>query len=235
MFQVQRSHKAWLGSGAFDSFRHRARQSGWHVRRHASHERDFHGSHKAQRVNVSLKPNDALRKVLLDQQAEPLPQVNDVPSAGEPPVDRAQDEIQAAPAQIIQHEAGQTIGMASVIRAADAAQNTPPPLIERKGTPVIGSLDGPSAMMLMVVVAALGLAKFLLRRRYAKHSLAAGAMRRLPPPDNVRPVDLSWRSQNQFEADPDASSCLEAVKIALDTIAKANAEMASSRQLRTPS
>jgi hypothetical protein len=140
------------------------------------------------------------------------------------------------PKHIIKHEAGQTVGMASANRAADAAQNTPPPIDERIGTPMTGSLVALSAVMVLV---ALGLVKFLFRRTYAKRVLALGAMRRSQrPPDAVRPVDLplldlSSGLRNQVEAEPSVASSLESVKKALDTIEEAVAEMAPSRQLRT--
>jgi hypothetical protein len=200
------------------------------VRKQATHERDFHPSHKAQAINAVLKPHEALRKMLLDQEADPRPRGNDVPTVGAPPPDRAPDEVQVVPASIIEHEAGQTIGMESIIGPADAAQTTALPGIERKGRLTTGSLEVPSLVMVMVV-AALGVIKFLLRRSYAKR----GLVRRLPKPtDYGRPLALSWLSRgNQVEADDDA--ILRSVKKALDTIAEAEAEMASSRQLRTSS
>jgi hypothetical protein len=194
--------------------------------------RDFQRSHKAQRINASLKPHEALRKTLLDQEPDPRPQGNDVARAVGQAVDRTPDEVQAAPPSITEREAGQTVGMASVDRAADAAQNTPLPVIKGKGTAIARSLDPLSVVMVMVVLA-LGLIKFLFRRTYAKRVLAFGAMRlSQPPPDYVCPVDLSWPPRNQIDADPGAASSLESVKKALDTIEEAAAEMASSRQLR---
>jgi hypothetical protein len=91
----------------------------------------------------------------------PRPRGNDVPIAGGPP-DRVPDAVQAAPApaSIIEREAGQTVGMESVIRLADAAQNTLPPVIESNGTPIARSLETLSVVMVMVV-AALGLMKLL--------------------------------------------------------------------------
>ena len=79
-----------------------------------------------------------------------------------------------------------------------------------------------------------GVIKFLLRRTYAKRGLVSGAIQRLEPPrDNIRLAELSWRPRgHQIEADDEA--ILRSVKKALDTIAAANAEMASpSRQLQT--
>ena len=106
-------------------------------------------------------------------------------------------------------------------------------MIEGKGRAIIRSLDTLSLVIVMVVVA-LGLIKFLFRRTYAKRVLAFGAMRlSQPPPDYACPVDSSWPLRNQVEADPNAASSLESVKKALDTIEEAVAEMTSSRQLRS--
>jgi hypothetical protein len=334
VFQIQRSHRSWLGSRAFDRFHQRAPQLGSHVRRQATEVRDVQRSHKAQRINVSLKPHEvlrkapdvrrqatevrefqrshkaqrinaslkphellrktlldqkpdprphgndvatdealgktllgqepdlrlqanevatdealrktllghepdsrlqgndvatdeALRKTLLDQQPDPRPQGNDVGTAGGQAADRAPDEVQAAPPYTKEREAGRTVAIASVNRAADTAQNTPPPMIEDKGTATTRSLDTLSVVLVMLVVA-LGLTKFLFRRTYAKRVLAFGAMRlSQPQPDFVRPVDLSWPLRDQVEAD----SSLESVKKALSTIEEAVGDM-SSRQLR---
>jgi hypothetical protein len=170
--------------------------------------------------------DEALLKTLLDQEPEPRP-VRDVATSAGQAVAGAPDEVQAAPPNIPEREARQTLGIASIIRAADAAHNTLPPISERKDTAITMSLDALSVVM-VIVVAALGLISFLLRRTYAKRVLAFGATHLSQPPiDNVRPV-LSWPPRNQVEADPSAS-----VKKALDTIEEAVAEMASSRQLRS--
>ncbi len=217
-----------------------APQPGWHVRSQASHERNFRRSHKAQRINASLKPREAPpRKTLLDQEPNPGPRANEIPTAGAPAADRAAaadrapDEVQTAPAYVVEREAGPTVGMAPVIGPADAAQNTPPPpVIESKGTWITRSLGALSVVMLVIV--ALGLIKFRLRRTYAKRGFAAGAMRRLPgPADYVSRVELLRRQENQVEADYEAA--LRVAKKALDKIAEAEAEMVSSRPLRTPS
>jgi flagellar biosynthesis/type III secretory pathway M-ring protein FliF/YscJ len=192
--------------------------------------RDFQRSHKAERINASLKPHEALPKTLLDQEPDPRPQGNDVPPAGGQAV-RAPDEVQAGQPFITEREAGPTVGMASVNRAADDAQNTPPLIIERKGTAISRSLVPLSVVMVMVVMA-LGLIKFLFRRTYAKRVLAFAAMRLSQrPPDYVGRVDLSWPLRNQIEADPGAASSQESVKKALDSIEEAVVEMAFSRQL----
>ncbi|HMC28903.1 MAG TPA: hypothetical protein VKM56_14025 [Verrucomicrobiae bacterium] len=204
------------------------------MRRQAAEVRDFQRSHKPQRINASLKPHEVLRKTLLDREPDPRLQGNDVATDGGQAVDRAPDQVQAAPPHITERESGQTVAIASVNLAADAAQNTPPPMIEGKGTAIIRSLDTLSLVIVMVVVA-LGLIKFLFRRTYAKRVLAFGAMRlSQPPPDYACPVDLALPLRNQVEADPNAASSLESVKKALDTIEEAVAEMTSSRQLRSP-
>lgn len=198
--------------------------------------RDFHRSHKAQRINASPKPHEALLKTLLDQEPDPRPRGNDVETPGGARLDRAPDQVHAAPPYFIavppysiEREAGQTVGMASVNRSADAARNTPVPVIERNGTPITRSLDALWLVMAVVVVV-LGLIKFLFRRTYAKPApvLAFG------PPDDVLPVDSSWLPPNPVEANPGSASGLESVKKALDTIEEAVADMASSRQLPTP-
>jgi hypothetical protein len=66
------------------------------------------------------------------------------------------DQVQAAPASVIEREVGQTVGMAPVIRLAEAAQNTPPPIVENKGTPITRSLEA-LTLVIVMVVAALGL------------------------------------------------------------------------------
>jgi len=65
------------------------------------------------------------------------------------------DQVQAAPASIIEREVGQTVGMAPVIRLAEAAQNTPRPS-SNKGTPITRSLEA-LTLVIVMVVAALGL------------------------------------------------------------------------------
>jgi hypothetical protein len=196
-------------------------------RRQASHERNFHRSHKAQQINASLKPHEAKRKTLADQVPDRRPQENDVSMAGAPPADRTPDQVQTAPAYLIEREAERTVGMAPVIRSADAVRNTPPPIIESKGTPITRSLDALSVVM--VVVVAFGLIKLLLRRTYAKGGFALGMLRRLQrPADYVRQIDLLRRQKNQVEADYETVQ--RAAKKALDRIAEAEAEIASSRQ-----
>jgi hypothetical protein len=156
----------------------------------------------------------------VNREADAAENRNDVAVAGGQAVNRAADEVQAPLPSIAQPEAGQTAATASVDHAADD-QNTPPPIIEREGAPTTRSLDAPSLVMGMVlVVLALGLVKFLFRRRYAKPVLAFGPMRLSQPP-----------TRNQVEADPAPA---ESVKKALDTIEEAVAEMTSSRQLRLP-
>jgi hypothetical protein len=205
-----------------------APQPGSHVRRQASQERNLHRSHKAQRLNASLKPREAQRKTLLDQVPEPRPRENDVSMAAvPPPADRAPDQAQAAPAPVTEREVERTVGMAPVILPTDAAQNTPPAMIESKRTPITRSLKALSVVMVAVV--ALGLVKLLLRRTHPKRGFAFGVMRRLQrPADYVRQVDFLRRQKNQVEADYETVQ--RAAKKALDRIAEAEAEIASSRQ-----
>jgi hypothetical protein len=146
----------------------------------------------------------------------------------------APDEVKAAPTALVEHEAGQTVGMASLNRSKAAAQNSPLPAIERKGMPILRLLDAPSMVLVTMAVVALGLDKFLSRRAYAKKGLAFGTRGFQQPPDHERPPSLSWQPPNEIEADPAAASILNSVKKTLDMIAEAQAEMASSRQFRTP-
>jgi hypothetical protein len=138
-----------------------------HVRRHASHERDSHRSHKAQPINAALKPHEAQRKTLLDQVPDPRPRENDISKVGAAPADPALDQFQAAPASIMEREAEETVAMEPIIRSADAAQNVPPPGIEPKGRIITGSLEALSAVMVMLV-AALGLRRSRVIRSSTK-------------------------------------------------------------------
>jgi len=140
------------------------------VRRHATHERDVQRAHKDQRITASLKLHEAPRKTL--QKPNPASGGNDA-TAGMPPVDRAADELHAAPASIIEREAGQTVGMPSADRAAAEVQAAPlnvmereaeqtvgtdrsatevqdsSPVIERKGVPNIGTAVGRALIAVM--------------------------------------------------------------------------------------
>lgn len=150
-----------------DAFLGFAPQPGSHVRRHASHARDSHRFHKALPINAALKPHEVQRKSSLDQVPDPRPQVNDVlPPLGAAPLDRAPDQVpdqvQAAPASIIEREAGQTVGMAPAVRSAAAAQNAPPSIIESKSTPITRAFEALPVVMAMVV-AAFGLGSRITR------------------------------------------------------------------------
>src|SRR5262249_19948445 len=119
-----RNHNPWFGGGfgggwfggawfgnAFGGVHQRAPQPGWYVRRHATHQRDVQRSHKDQRIiRASLKPHEALRKML--QKPDPASARNDA-TAGMSLAGRAAAEVQAAPPNIIEREAGQTVGMPS--------------------------------------------------------------------------------------------------------------------------
>jgi hypothetical protein len=83
-----------------------------------------------------------------------------------------------------------------------------------------------------MVVVGLGLIEFLFERAYAKR---VSAMRSKRLQHYLRPLDLSSRPENQVEADPGVASCANSVKKALDVIEETVVEIASSRQLRTPS
>jgi hypothetical protein len=232
---------SWFGGGSFGS----GAFAGWHERRHATHLRDFHQSHKDQRIKASLKPHEALRKTL--QKPEPAFGGNDA-RAGIPSEDRSADEVQAASPNNIERKGGLTVGTPAADRAPDEAQAAPPNNIERKGGLTVGT---PAAdrlvaevqaasrvierkgipvtltiVIVMVVVGlGLGLVEFLFGRSYAKRVLAFSAMRRSQrPQDYLRLLDLSSRQKNQVEADPGAASCANSVKKALDAIEEAAAE-----------
>jgi hypothetical protein len=156
-----------------------------------------------------------------------------------PPVDRAADELHAAPPNIIEREAGQTVGMSSADRAAAEVQATPQtvgmPSADRSAdevqaaSPVIEK--GKALLGIVMVVVGLGLIEFLFGRLHAKRVFSA--MRSKRPQDYLRPLDLSSRPETQVEVDLGAASCANSVKKALDVIEETVAEMASSRQPRT--
>jgi hypothetical protein len=174
---------------------------------------------------------------LLDQEPDPRVQENNIATVSGPPLDRAPNEAQAVKPSIIEPEAGQTVGVASVNLSAHAARNTAPPVMARNGEPITRLLDALSIMIVIaMVVVSLGLDKFLSRRTDAKGGLALGAMRLLQgPPDRERATYLSRQPPNEIEADPGAASLINSVKRTLDTIAQAQAETVSARLLRTPS
>src|SRR6516165_6563649 len=99
----------WFGNGPFDPFHQRALRPRWDRRRLATPVReDFHRFHRVQRKNDSLKAHDVMPKMLPDQEAaqafgaDPRLQGNDDVMAGESPVNRAADGVQAAPPSVIE-------------------------------------------------------------------------------------------------------------------------------------
>src|SRR6516165_1663783 len=103
VFRIRRNHNPWFGGGfgggwfggawfgnAFGGVHRRAHQPGWLVRRHATHQRDVHPSHKDQRIRASLKPHEAPQKTL--QKPDPASGGNDA-TAGMPPVGRPAAEV----------------------------------------------------------------------------------------------------------------------------------------------
>lgn len=174
-------------------------------------------------------PSEALPNTA--QERHSRPQGNDATRASGPSVDRAPDDVQAAP---VEREAAPTVGAAPVNASTNAVENIRSPVVERNGMSMARSLDGLTVVM-VTIVGALALIKFLFRRTYRKRVLAFGAMRRSQPPANgVRPLDLSRRPRQRVETDPGPASSLDSVKKALDEIDEALVEMTSSRQLRTP-
>jgi hypothetical protein len=101
-----------------------------------THQRDVHRSHTDQRITALFKLHEALRKTL--QKPNPASGGNDA-TAGMPPVDRAADELHAAPASIIEREAGQTVGMPSADRAAAEIQAAPLNVMEREAEQTVGT------------------------------------------------------------------------------------------------
>ena len=79
-------------------------------------------------------------------------------TVGMPPVGRPAAEVQAAPPNIIEREAAQTVGMPSADRSAAEVQAAPT-VIERKGKALLG---------IVMVVVGLSLIEFLFGRLYAK-------------------------------------------------------------------
>ena len=197
----------WFGNGPFDPLHQRALRPRWDRRRLATPVReDFHRFHRVQRKNDSLKAHDVMPKMLPDQEAaqafgaDPRPQGNDDVMAGESPVNRAADGVQAAPPSVIEPKVEPIIGTAPADPSADVAQVTPLPVIEDKPVPITRrSLDALTVVMVMVALSVLGLIEFLFRPTSAKRVLAFGAMSRSQwVPDYVR--NLSSRPLNQVEA-----------------------------------
>jgi hypothetical protein len=176
------------------------------------------------------------------------PRGNDDATAGEPLVFRALDDIEG--------KAERTIGTADgfwrqpLDPSADLVQTTAPFVVEHEDAPITRSLDARAVLVGVMVVVALGLGEFLMRR--SSRSTADGFWSEpldpfadvvTPPPfiehtgaptTDLRPVELSWRAPDQAAADPSAgASGLQSVQKVLDTIKEVEAEMTCSRQLRT--
>ena len=146
---------------------------------------DFHRFHRVQRKSDSLKAHDVMPKMLPDQEAaqafgaDPRPRGNDDAMAGESPVNRAADGVQAAPPSVIEPKVEPIIGTAPADPSADVAQVTPLPVIEDKPVPITRSHDSLTVVMVMVALVAfsvLGLIEFLFRPTFAKRVLAFGAI-----------------------------------------------------------
>jgi hypothetical protein len=122
--------------------------------------------------------------------------------AGESPVNRAADGVQAASPSVIEPKAEPITDIAPADLSADVAQVTSLPVIEDKPVPITRrSLDALTVVMVMVALSVLGLIEFLFRPTSAKRVLVFGAMSRSQrAPDYVR--NLSSRPLNQVEADP---------------------------------
>lgn len=159
----------------------------WHGPNHCWDATPAHKIDEAQRRNDLRKPHELMRKMLPDPEPvqslaapaslQPGPGAHDDATATGSLVDRAPDDVQAAPASVIERKAGQTIGMAPRDPPTDAGQLNPPLIAEHKDAPTTRSLITLSVVTLMAI-AALGLIEFLFRPTYAERVLAFGAMRR---------------------------------------------------------
>jgi hypothetical protein len=152
---------------------------------------------------------------------------------GMAPVDASADVVQVTPPTVIE-KGEQTIGMAPADVSADVVQITPRPVVEHNGASITRSLELAFSLVMIMVIVALGFITLLFHHRYAERVLAFAAMRRSEArADRVRPVNFACPPQ--IDADPNSISSLEtSVKKVLGTIKEAEAEMVSSRQLRTP-
>jgi hypothetical protein len=152
-------------------------------------------------------------------------------TTGAAPVDASAEVVKVTPPPAVERESEQTIGAAFVDASADLAQVSPPSVIEHDDASKTRSLDGLLAMMMAFI--ALGI-PLLFHHKDAQRVLAYGAMRRSEARlDDAHPVHLLCPPR--IEADPDPESNLEtSVKNVLNAIKEAEAEMASSRQIRKP-
>ncbi|MBH5399500.1 hypothetical protein HZZ13_17165 [Bradyrhizobium sp. CNPSo 4010] len=148
------------------------------------------------------------------------------------PVDVLADVVEVTSSPAIERKSEETIGAALLGASADAAQVGPPSIIEHDDASTTRSVE---RLVVMMALLALGLVPFLIGRRYAQRVLAYAATRRSEARvGDARPVYLLCPPQ--IEADPDLVSNLEAsMKKVLYTIKEAEAEIASSRQLRRSS
>ena len=170
-----------------------------------------------------------------DRTSDAAENPNGVETASGHASDRAPDEVQATLPSTREEEADQTVRMASMSRAADAAQIPSQFVIEHPGTPIARRLDALwVAIVMMMVFWALGIIRFLSRRTYARRVLAFSAMRLQDPADYPRWVDLPGPARSAVEAHGGAALSLRSVKKPLGTIDAAVGEF-SSRQLEHPS
>lgn len=178
---------------------------------------------------IGVSPVDASADVV---QVTPPPAIEgkSEQTIGRAPIDSSADVVQVIAPPLIERKGEQAVGTALVDASADIAQVTPPHMVEHDDASITRSFDGLVVMMMALV--ALGFIPLLLRQRYAGRVLAYAAIRRSEArADDARPVNLLCPPR--IEADPSLVSHLEAsVKNVLDTIREAEAEMASSRQLR---
>jgi hypothetical protein len=186
--------------------------------------------------DAAQNPNDVAGASgqAVDRASDAAQKLDDVATASGHASDRAPNEVQAAPSSMREEEADQTVGMASISLATDAAQIPSQFVMEHQGTPMARRLDALwVAMVMMMVVWTLGIIRSLSRRTYAKRILAFSAMRLQDPADYPRWVDLPMPARNAVEAHRVAASSLHRVRKPLGTMEEAVDEF-SSRQLERP-
>jgi hypothetical protein len=171
---------------------------------------------------------------VVDRTPDAAQEPDDIATASGHASDRAPDEVQAAPPSMREEAADQTVGMAPISLAADAAQTPSQFVIEHQGMPMAGRLDALwIAIVMMMVVWALGIIRSLSRRTYPKRILAFSAMRLQDPAVYPRWVELPMPPRNAVEAHRSAAPSLHRVRKPLGIVEEAVDEF-SSRQLERP-
>jgi len=174
------------------------------------------------------------------------PRGNDDATAGEPLVHRALDDIEGKAERTTETADGFPRQPPDL--SADLVRTTAPSVVEHEDAPITRSLDARAVLVGVMVVVALGLGEFLMRRFQRRPQSTADGFWSEPldpfadvvtPPPFIEhegapttdlPVNLSWRASDQAAADPSAAaSGLQSVQKVLDTIKEVEAEMTCSR------